>query len=158
MRKKGLKISLLIGLLILMVFFGSSYAGKIKVIAILPFSINAAQDFTFLKEGIMDMLRSRLARKGEVEILEKGKVKEKVAELKGSLNKEKALLLPRFISRRVWWLLKEGLGQRAFFYPLEHVDHSFQRKRQRSLPSHSSDDPVYSYVDPCGLPFSRQEI
>jgi len=93
MIRKGLEISLLIGLLILMVFFGPSYAGKIKVIAIIPFRINAAQDLTFLKEGIVDMLSSRLACKGEVEILERGKVKEKVAEFKGPLNKEKALLI-----------------------------------------------------------------
>ena len=45
-----------------------------------------------------------------------------------------------------------------FFSPLEHVDHSLQKDKQRSLPSHLSDDPVYSAAGPCGPPFCRQEV
>jgi len=44
-----------------------------------------------------------------------------------------------------------------FFYLLEHVDHCPQKEKQGSLPSRFSGDPVYSYDDPCGPPFCRQE-
>jgi len=91
MKKALLKISLTILLLTLTVFVPASYAEKIKTIAVLPFKINAAQDLTFLKEGIMDMLSSRLSWKDKVMVIEKGLVKEKVAEFKGSLNKEIAI-------------------------------------------------------------------
>jgi hypothetical protein len=67
MRKAVFKISLTILLLTLTVFVPASYAEKIKTIAVLPFKINAAP------------------------VLEKGLVKEKVAEFKGSLNKEIAI-------------------------------------------------------------------
>ena len=90
MRREVFKISLTILLLTLTVFVSASYAGKIKTIAVLPFKIHAARDLTFLKEGIMDMLSSRLSWKDRVTVIEKGLVKEKVAELKGSLNKETA--------------------------------------------------------------------
>ncbi len=39
-------------------------------LAILPFKVNADRDLTFLQKGIVDMLRSRLSRPGEVEILD----------------------------------------------------------------------------------------
>ncbi len=91
MRKAVFKISLMILLLTLTVFVPASYAEKIKTIIVLPFKINAAQDLTFLKEGIMDMLSSRLSWKDRVMVIEKGLVKEKVAEFKGSLNKEIAI-------------------------------------------------------------------
>lgn len=87
-------------LLIITVFFsftiikGSpSSAKEPKKVAILPFTMNADRDLTFLQEGIMDMLASRLAWKGEVEILEKGKVKKKVEEIGRPLTKERALLV-----------------------------------------------------------------
>lgn len=91
MRKAVFNILLTIFLLTFAVFIPASYAGEVKTIAVLPFKINAARDLTFLQEGIMDMLCSRLPWKGEVIVVEKELVKERVAELKVSLNKEAAL-------------------------------------------------------------------
>jgi len=62
-----------------------------KRVAILPFTMNADRDLSFLQEGIMDMLASRLAWKGEVEVLEKGLVKKQVAQLGGPVDKERAI-------------------------------------------------------------------
>ena len=62
-----------------------------KKVAILPFTMNSDRDLTFLQEGIMDMLISRLAWKGEVELLEKGVVKKTVAEYDGPIDKTKAI-------------------------------------------------------------------
>lgn len=62
-----------------------------KKVAILPFTMNADRDLTFLQEGIIDMFATRLAWKGEVEILEKGQVKREAEKVGGPLNREKAL-------------------------------------------------------------------
>jgi len=64
-----------------------------KKIAILPFTINADRDLSFLQEGIMDMLSSRLLTKGEMEIVEKVIVQKKVAQFTGPLDREKAILI-----------------------------------------------------------------
>ena len=91
MKKVIFKISTTILLLTLMVFAPTTYALEIKTVAILPFTINAAEDLTFLREGIMDMLSCRLSLKDKVEVVEKELVKKKVAEFKGSLSKETSL-------------------------------------------------------------------
>lgn len=70
-----------------------SYAKEPKKLAILPFTMNADRDLSFLQEGITDMLASRLAWKGELEILEKGLVKEAASRHKGPLSKETALAI-----------------------------------------------------------------
>ncbi len=62
-----------------------------KRVAIVPFTMHADRDLTFLQEGIMDMLASRLAWKGEVEVLEKGRVKNQIAQWEGPLDMAKAL-------------------------------------------------------------------
>lgn len=64
-----------------------------KKIAILPFTINADRDLSFLRDGIMDMLSSRLLTKGEMEIVEKVIVQKKVAQFTGPLNRERAILI-----------------------------------------------------------------
>jgi TolB-like protein len=66
-----------------------------KKVAILPFNMNSERDLTFLQEGIMDMLISRLAWKGEVELLEKGLVKKTVAQYDGPMDKAKAMEIGR---------------------------------------------------------------
>jgi len=72
---------------------GLSMAKDPKRMAILPFTMNADRDLTFLQEGITDMLTSRLAWKGEVEVLEKGIVKGEVSKVKGPLSRETALAI-----------------------------------------------------------------
>lgn len=63
-----------------------------KKMAILPFTMNADRDLSFLQEGIVDMLASRLAWKGELEVMEKGLVRAEVAG-KGHLNREAAIMI-----------------------------------------------------------------
>jgi len=62
-----------------------------KKVAVLPFAMNADRDLSFLQSGIMDMLNSRLAWKGKVQIIEKGAVKKALEGVPGPLDKEKAL-------------------------------------------------------------------
>ncbi len=67
--------SLLICFLALWVLsFNFSYAQAPKRIALLPFKINAAEDLSFLRDGIFDMLSTRLAKEGQVEVIARGKV------------------------------------------------------------------------------------
>ena len=51
-----------------------SYAQSEKRIALLPFKINSAQDLSFLKDGIFDMLTSRLSQEGRVAVFNREQV------------------------------------------------------------------------------------
>ena len=62
-----------------------------KKVAVLPFTINADRDLSFLRDGIVDMLISRLAWKDQVAAVEKGLVKKEVARHKGTIDKTKAI-------------------------------------------------------------------
>jgi TolB-like protein len=65
-------------------------AEAVKKVAILPFQMNAPEDLDYLREGIMDMLASRLAWEGKVEVIDKEAVKEALAGYSGSLNESAA--------------------------------------------------------------------
>lgn len=88
-RKEVLKIFFII--LFLIGFVPASNAGKTKKIAVFTFKINAAQDLGYIKEGIMDMLSTRLYLKDKLVLVEKELIKEKMAEFKGRVNEETAL-------------------------------------------------------------------
>jgi TolB-like protein len=90
-KKVIFKISTTILLLTFLLFTPTTYALEIKTVAILPFTINAAEDLSFLREGILDMLSCRLSLKDKVEVIEKELVKKKIAEFKGNLSKETSL-------------------------------------------------------------------
>jgi len=69
--------------------------GAQKKVAIIPFTMNADRDLSFLQKGIMDMFASRLAWKGEVDIVPEEQVREAMAAEGGKLNQEKALAVGR---------------------------------------------------------------
>ena len=95
-RKRIAAFLTILGLFLLGVILSPiSAAEGPKRVAILPFTMNADRDLTFLQEGIMDMLASRLAWKGEVQVLEKGQVKRQVAQSEGPVDRAKALEVGR---------------------------------------------------------------
>jgi TolB-like protein len=51
--------------------FYSATAAETKRVALLPFKINSDKDLSFLRDGIFDMLSTRLAKEGQVEIIER---------------------------------------------------------------------------------------
>jgi TolB-like protein len=59
---------LIITVIVSFTFLAASAAVP-KRVALLPFKINSAQDLSFLKDGIFDMLSSRLSKSGQVEVL-----------------------------------------------------------------------------------------
>ena len=72
----SIKISYILIALVLTIVFSNinSIAADPKRIALLPFKINAAGDLSFLKDGIFDMLTSRLSREGQVEVISREQV------------------------------------------------------------------------------------
>jgi len=67
-----------------------SAAETAKKVAILPFEINAPEDLSYLREGIMDMLASRISWEGKVEVIEEQLVKEALSGREGALNEAAA--------------------------------------------------------------------
>ncbi|MFA9435335.1 MAG: FG-GAP-like repeat-containing protein, partial [Deltaproteobacteria bacterium] len=67
-----------------------SAAETAKKVAVLPFEINAPEDLSYLREGIMDMLASRISWEGKVEVIEEQLVKEALAGREGALNEAAA--------------------------------------------------------------------
>ena len=62
----------------------------VKKVAILPFEMNAPEDLGYLREGILDMLSSRISLQGKVEVIEKQLVKNALAERQGPVNEAAA--------------------------------------------------------------------
>jgi TolB-like protein len=54
---------------VLLVALSTSVFAAAKTVAIVPFKVNAEKDMSFLRDGVYDMLSTRLARDGEVEVL-----------------------------------------------------------------------------------------
>ena len=84
------KIILLLATIFLLSTNLGAAAEAPKKVAILPFQMNAPEDLHYLREGIMDMLASRLAWEGKVEVVEKQVVKEALAGHQGPLNESAA--------------------------------------------------------------------
>ena len=79
--------------------FNFSLAADVKRIALLPFKINSEKDLAFLQDGIFDMLSTRLAKEGQVEVLSRGEVDAAMqsAAASGTVNEAAA----RTIGRRL---------------------------------------------------------
>jgi len=80
----------LITIISLLFAAAGSAAEVVQKVAILPFQMNAPEDLNYLREGIMDMLASRLAWEGKVEVIEKQVVKDSLAGHQGPLNESAA--------------------------------------------------------------------
>ena len=75
-----------IGLILIatIAFNFSSTAAAPKRIALLPFKINSEKDLSFLKDGIFDMLSTRLAKEGRVEVISRARADTAVQSVAGS--------------------------------------------------------------------------
>jgi len=65
-------------------------AAAAKTVAIVPFKVNSEKDVSFMRDGIYDMLASRLAKEGEVEVLGRPQVEKAVASLSGGFSESRA--------------------------------------------------------------------
>lgn len=57
-----------------------------KQVAIIPLKVNAAQDMSYLKDGIYDMFTSRLSAAGEIRVLDRAETTSAIAEVDGPVN------------------------------------------------------------------------
>ncbi|MBW2093210.1 MAG: hypothetical protein JRI34_13965, partial [Deltaproteobacteria bacterium] len=62
-------------------------------VLVLPFKINAAQDLTYIQEGILDMISSRLAWEGKVIVLERVLARKEFDQTQGKIDDHTALAL-----------------------------------------------------------------
>ncbi len=58
-------------------------------VAILPFKVHSDEDITYLKDGVLDMLSSRIGIDGKIFVIEQSKVKEAIEGIEGELDWEK---------------------------------------------------------------------
>jgi len=82
-------------LVILILFgmiFGSSQSAvaKVKKVAIVPFKINAEKDLSFLRDGIVDMLTSRLCIEDKVVVLCREEIASVIKTISPPINESKA--------------------------------------------------------------------
>jgi TolB-like protein len=61
-------------------------AAKTATVAIVPFKVNAEKDMSFLRDGVYDMLSTRLTREGEVEVLNRQTVEKALPATAGPLT------------------------------------------------------------------------
>ena len=84
------KFFVLVFIIPLLFTAAGSAAETPKKVAILPFEINAPADLSYLREGIMDMLASRISWEGKVEAIEEQQVKSALAGREGAMNEAAA--------------------------------------------------------------------
>jgi TolB-like protein len=58
-------------------------------VAILPFKVHSDEDITYLKDGVLDMLSSRIGIDGKIFVIEQSKVKEAIEGIEGELDWDK---------------------------------------------------------------------
>ncbi len=75
----------------------SATAAAAKTVAIVPFKVNSDKDVNFMRDGIYDMLSSRLYKEGEVEVLSRQQVEKAVASVSGGFTESKARDFGRMI-------------------------------------------------------------
>jgi TolB-like protein len=87
----GVRFSLTTLILTLIIFWGAALASaKPLQVAIVPFKINSEKDLSFLKDGIVDMLSSRLYWENKVSVMNRQAVEKAAASIAGTLNESKA--------------------------------------------------------------------
>ncbi len=83
-----MKRILFLGLLGLLAWVTALKAAELRI-AVLPFEIHAAQDLSYVREGIQDMLSTRLFVPGKITVIDEAKVNQMLSDLKGPLTEAK---------------------------------------------------------------------
>ncbi|WP_319523175.1 FG-GAP-like repeat-containing protein [uncultured Desulfosarcina sp.] len=84
--------SIILLIVTLLIFMSAPVLAAPSRVAILPFDMHAEKDLTFLQEGILDMLGSRLAWKDKVEVINKNETKAAFESIEGFDGESRALL------------------------------------------------------------------
>ncbi|MCP4764357.1 MAG: hypothetical protein GY870_21465, partial [archaeon] len=79
------------------VYINAAEKKPVKIVVI-PFDIHSEKDLSFLQKGIQNMLTTRLARGGEVELISEAKTKVAIAGLSKPVARQTAYVLGRKLS------------------------------------------------------------
>ena len=81
-----------ISLIVVVMMFGSlqSVAAEVNRVAIVPFKVNAEKDLSFLRDGIVDMLTSRLSVENKVSVLSREEIANVLKTVSPPMNESKA--------------------------------------------------------------------
>jgi TolB-like protein len=89
--KKALLIFFAIGcILVHLSLLAADQPAETYKVGILPFKINAAQDLTYLQEGILDMLTSRIAWENKILVIDKDLCRRAYEKYKGNIKEKNA--------------------------------------------------------------------
>jgi TolB-like protein len=90
-RKATLKRFLMSLIVVVMMFGGlESVAAEVNRVAIVPFKVNAEKDLSFLRDGIVDMLTSRLSVENKVSVLSREEIATVLKTVSPPMNESKA--------------------------------------------------------------------
>ena len=100
MKRLFTTLSMFIGIFCWILFTACTPAAAqdAKTVLVLPFTIHAQQDLSFLQTGIQDMLTSRLSQEGAVRVVDKSVANQAASRAAAPLNAEKALAVGRQLS------------------------------------------------------------
>ena len=91
-------------------------AAKTATVAIVPFKVNAEKDMSFLRDGVYDMLSTRLTKEGEVEVLNRQTVEKALPATAGPLTEAAGRELGRKLAAD-YRALREPHGPRQQHQP-----------------------------------------
>ncbi|MBT3388263.1 MAG: hypothetical protein HN417_10060 [Desulfobacula sp.] len=107
--------------------FGTSYSKELKSVALLPFEINSPDDISYIRDGITNMLHSRLSWKNNVKVVEKRIIKKRFAQL----TKAKRNELIKKISQKTGsqYIITGSITQFANSFSLDTQVYDIENKR-----------------------------
>ena len=90
--KKKYVIALIVTLMLMApaMILPPATAAAAKTVAIVPFKVNAEKDMNFLRDGIYDMLASRLYKEDEIDVINRQKVEKALASVSGGVTESNA--------------------------------------------------------------------
>jgi len=68
------RAQMILGVLIMLATFGLVGASDIKTVAVLPFEVHSSENIDYIRNGVWDMLISRISLSGKIEVTAKHKV------------------------------------------------------------------------------------
>jgi TolB-like protein len=82
------RLLIILGVLIVASTFGPVRASDMKTVAVLPFDVHSSENIDYIRNGVWDMLISRISLSGKIEVTAKHTVSEALGKRKGDLAAE----------------------------------------------------------------------
>ena len=79
------RLLIILGVLIVASTFGLVRASDVKTVAVLPFDVHSSENIDYIRNGVWDMLISRISLSGKIEVTAKHTVSEALGKRKGDL-------------------------------------------------------------------------